>query len=335
MRTSIQSPLTSERWSDTEGLAELHRVAKALAQRVVGELREQLPEGAAEQLGQRPLEQAHGHAVGVYVAVLPVQGDECLVDLVEQGAGARFALLERARRASRIAPVAELAQTAVEHGRRRAHRRLARHAHLEPAVDAQLERVHEGGDDEQAAAVVHAGVGDPLRPKALQVEAPALVFDQRDQRVAVELEGDVDVGVGAAVADGVGGGLFDAQYEVVDQVALGAVLAQIVANALAGAPQVRRLGGNAKAQTGRGCVCLELVTRQLTPRTCVARVDERPIVGTRVGSAPLRGRSRAGRAAGDGGRSRARAAGAQTVSASRGGVPWRARRDSNPRPSVP
>ena len=38
-------------------------------------------------------------------------------------------------------------------------RSAARHAHLEPAVQAQLQRVHERGDDKQAAAVLGAGVG--------------------------------------------------------------------------------------------------------------------------------------------------------------------------------
>ena len=253
------------------GLAELHGVAEALAQRVVGEVREQLPQGAAEQFGQRSLEHAHGHAVGVCVAILPVQRHEGLVDLVEQGAGARLALLERGRRGRGVAPHAELAQAAVERGRHGTRRRFALHAHLEPAVDAQVERVHEGGDDEQPAAVVFARVGHALRPKARHVEAHTAVLDQRHQGAVVELEGDLDVGVDAAVADGVGGRLLDAQHEVVDQVALGAVLAQVVANALAGAPQVRRLGGNAKAQARRSRVGPYIAIRQLTPSTCVAR----------------------------------------------------------------
>ena len=50
------------------------------------------------------------------------------------------------------------------------------------------------------------------------------------------------------MADGVGAGLLDAQHDVVDEIVLGAVQPQVVADALAGARQPRRLEGQAKAQ---------------------------------------------------------------------------------------
>ena len=49
---------------------------------------------------------------------------------------------------------------------------------------------------------------------------------------------DLDIFGRVAVADGVGAGLLDAEHDVVDHLALGAVLAQVVAQALAGAQQV-------------------------------------------------------------------------------------------------
>ena len=57
--------------------------------------------------------------------------------------------------------------------------------------------------------------------------------------------------VGAAVADGVGAGLFDGRARRRRSSALAAVLAQVVAHALAGAQQVRGLHGDGEAQHGR------------------------------------------------------------------------------------
>ena len=112
------------------------------------------------------------------------------------------------------------------------------HAHFATAAAAQLEIVHQVGDDEQPAAVVDCEVGKGPPVEAGGVEAPSAVSDERDQPSVGELQGDPDVGGGPAVADGVGTGFLNAEYDIVDELALRAVAAQVVAQALAGAQQV-------------------------------------------------------------------------------------------------
>ena len=140
------------------------------------------------------------------------------------------------------------AEAAVERLRLAARRGGARHAHLEAAVQAQLEGVHEGGDDEQAAAVVGGGIGVAGGVEAAGVEAAATVPDLSGQAFGFEGQRDLDVVAGAAMADGVGAGLLDAEHAVVDDLVVGAVLAQVVAQAFASAQQVGGFGGNAEAE---------------------------------------------------------------------------------------
>ena len=68
------------------------------------------------------------------------------------------------------------------------------------------------------------------------------------------------------MADGVRAGLLDTEDDVVDHLTLGAVLAQVVAQALAGAQQVRGLGRDAEVQARWRRPRLHAALRQLTPR---------------------------------------------------------------------
>ena len=95
------------------------------------------------------------------------------------------------------------------------------------------------------------------RREAGHVEPPAVVLHDRHQALTGELEADRDVVVGAAVADGVGARLLDAQHDVVDQLTLRTVLVEVVAQALAGAQQVRAARRN-----------VELESRWRWPRRC-------------------------------------------------------------------
>ena len=135
-----------------------------------------------------------------------------------------------------------------------------------PPSTLQVERVHELGDDEQAAAVVGQQVGQRVGVERGDVEAAAVVFDGGDQVAALEVQRDLDGLLDAAVTDGVGGGLFDAQHDVVDHERVGAVLAQVVANAVAGAQQVRRSRRYAKVQSGGRDLRRGAALRQVAPR---------------------------------------------------------------------
>ena len=59
-------------------------------------------------------------------------------------------------------------------------------------------------------------IGQRLGIEGSGVEAVALVCDLGDQIATLEAHGDLDVLLAAAVADGVGGGLLDAEHDVVD-----------------------------------------------------------------------------------------------------------------------
>jgi len=54
------------------------------------------------------------------------------------------------------------------------------------------------------------------------------------------------------VSDDVGARLLDADHDVVDRGLVGAVLVKVVTDAVAGAQEPRRLGGQAEAQPGDG-----------------------------------------------------------------------------------
>ena len=106
------------------------------------------------------------------------------------------------------------------------------HMDFEAAVEAQLKRVREGGDDEQATVIGH-GVGKHLRVEAWQVEAVPAVLDRSGSgSPGLELQRDLNILLSAAMAHGVGGCFFYTENKIVDCAALGAVLAQIVTNAL-------------------------------------------------------------------------------------------------------
>ena len=118
-----------------------------------------------------------------------------------------------------------------------------------PPSSSQLERVGQGGDDEQARPWSAAGSGllrgsklatSKPRPRSLTVATSLVAVKRRAILMRVAR---------AAVTNGVGAGLFDAQDGVVDHPGIGAVLAQVVAQALPGAQQVRGFGRNLESQT--------------------------------------------------------------------------------------
>ena len=115
--------------------------------------------------------------------------------------------------------------------------------------------------------MVGAGVGVALRVEAGRVEAAAAVFDLGHQTLGFEGQRDLDLVGGAAMADGVGAGLLDAEHAVLDRLGAGAVLAQVVAQAFAGAQQVGGLGGDAEVQPRWQVVWTCARQRQLAPRT--------------------------------------------------------------------
>ena len=166
--------------------AELHRLAVVGFKRTALELREEVPDHAAQQLVARRLREAQHRLVDVHVAVLPVQGDEGLVDLFEHGADTDVVPAD---------VVAEVRsdETVAQRGRLATRPSPSCHAHLKAAVQAQLEGVHEGSDDEQPTAVVRSGVRCESRVEARHVEAPAVVFDRGNQLRVSEVQGDLDV----------------------------------------------------------------------------------------------------------------------------------------------
>ena len=132
---------------EDRGHAELHGGAVVFGQRAALELREQLPRRVTEELFEGLLGDLLGRLVGVQVAVLPVEGEEAFVDLLEHGAGAGVTVPDDVAGAGH-------AEAALQRLRLAARRGAAPHAHLQAAVQAELQRVRQGGDDEQAAAVV-------------------------------------------------------------------------------------------------------------------------------------------------------------------------------------
>ena len=161
------------------------------------------------------------------LAVLPVEADEALVDLLEHGAESRLPVAGPA--------AAALVEAAFQREAVALGDRSLCHAHLEAALAVQFELVHEIGDDEQPAAVVASEIGHDVGVELVGVEAASAVLDERDEPPTGEPQGDLHVVVGGAVADGVGAGFLDAEHDVVDQVPRGAVLAQVVTEPLAGA----------------------------------------------------------------------------------------------------
>ena len=112
--------------------------------------------------------------------------------------------------------------------------------------------------------MVEGGVRHLLWVEGGGIEAAAPIFDCGPQRVVGEAQPDLDVAVRAAVADGVGGRLFDSQHKVVDGNLVGTVLGQVVADALAGAQQARRFGRKREVQARRGrTICGNLAAQTL------------------------------------------------------------------------
>lgn len=80
--------------------------------------------------------------------------------------------------------------------------------------------------------MVEHGIGLPLWVEGGGIETAASVFDRRTQPVVAQAQPDLDVLGGCAVADGVGARFFDRQDDVVDDGLVGAVLGEVVTDAL-------------------------------------------------------------------------------------------------------
>ena len=226
--------------------AELGRLADGDAERRVAQARAHVPDAPAEKLVARPALKAQAGLVQMRIAILPVEGDERLVDLLEQDLLPGVAVVAGAgdRRLQLAGPRA---------GRRRAQHVALDGAHLEPAVAAQPQVVHEPGDEVEAATRGRLRIGLPPRVERGQVEAVAAVLYLGDQMTALEEEHDVELVAGAAVTYRVGHGLLDGQHDGVDRLGVGDVLVQVVAHTVAGAQQAGRVEGQAERQTRRAC----------------------------------------------------------------------------------
>ena len=134
-----------------------------------------------EQLLERLSRHAQADRVGVHVATLPVEGEEALVDLLEQGAQSQIAVIE-------VSSGLQIGDAAFE--RDRLARRDGRfdHTHLKTAVDAQLHLVAEAGDEKEATAVIAQRIGQRLAIEGGGVEAPAVVLDLGDQIAICEAQ---------------------------------------------------------------------------------------------------------------------------------------------------
>ena len=229
---------------DRARLAELHSVAIRALEGGAGRLREQLPGPPAEHLLERHVDEAQSRSVGMDAAILPIHRDEGLVDLLEQGTKAVLAL-------PRMGRGAHLAEGALDGLDLTMGSGFSGHADLAAAVATELEVVHQAGDDEQPAAVVGREVGQGPRVEDGDVESSSAVFDERDEPLVGELQGDPDVVGGAAVADGVGAGFLDAEHDVVDEITLRAILTEIVAQALASAQEMGALRWDPELQPRR------------------------------------------------------------------------------------
>ncbi len=140
--------------------------------------------------------------------------------------------------------------------------------------------------------MVDGRVGRGRRVEARHVEGRSPVLDGGRQEAVIEGERDRDVGVGAAVADGVGAGFLDAEHEVVDHALLGAVLTQVVAQPFAGAQQVRRFRRDVEVEMRRRGVrglgrrrhrtpCLVCATAGLAPDCrCGSWAGPRPSIAS-------------------------------------------------------
>ncbi len=102
---------------------EFHRLAVAVGQRRVGQAGNQLPRRAAQQLLERPADHAQRRPVGKDVAILPVEGHEGLVDLLEKGSQPALAV-------GSIGCRTELAQAALQGGWRAERGRVPDHPYL-------------------------------------------------------------------------------------------------------------------------------------------------------------------------------------------------------------
>ena len=145
------------------------------------------------------------------------------------------------------------------------------HAHREPAVAPQDQIVHDVGHEVETATVHRHRARRSLAVERLHIEAVARVADLGDEVALLGEEADLDILLGAAVADGVGAGLLDREDHVVDRDLIRAVLLQVVAHALAGPEQPRWIGREAEGQARQRDAALQLFSCHKRPSVAARR----------------------------------------------------------------
>ncbi len=175
-------------------------------------------------------------------AILPVEGEELILDLVEQGPLPSVSM-------SLGAGDGEIRTVGPRCLRSAEHIPLDS-AHGKPAIAEEGELVRQLRDQVEAASRGNEGVGTSGRIEAIDVEADTAVLDFGDQVGAIEEEADHDILSRPAVAHGVAHRFLDGQHDVVDGDVFKALLMQVVADALAGAPQASRVEGKMETKAG-------------------------------------------------------------------------------------
>lgn len=203
-----------------------------------GEGGEGLHHRPAEDLVPPPFEHALIAAVHVPEAVLPIQREERLVDLLEHRLPASVAMSPDGRRRGRAGI-----------GRRRREDAALDGPNLEATVVRQFELVHEPADEEEAAAVRAVEVGQFLRIERIDGEAAAMVPDGEDEVAADEAQRDLEIVVGFAVEDRIRHRLLDRQDGVVDHARRNLVVVKVVTDAVPGPQQPGRIERQGEVQS--------------------------------------------------------------------------------------
>ena len=245
---------------DDARLAQLHGVPVEPPHLVLVQVRIDVPQDLAEQIGGRPVGEPSPGFVHVDETILPVEGHEALVDLLEHGQPSG---LEVTPRAGRLRP-GELAGGTP--GLRGLGERVSfDHVHLEAAVQMQAHLVHEPVDQVQAAAAGGERVGRCVRVEGVEVEAGTPVLHAHDQITLVEARRDLEVVAAPAVAHGVRAGLLHGEHGLLHEPVAHAVLVQVVPQPVAGAQQPHGVGRQTEGEPGGRAAGRRRLLRQTVP----------------------------------------------------------------------
>jgi hypothetical protein len=140
--------------------------------------------------------------------------------------------------------------------RRRVHatatvRQSLTHAYLRAAVDADLEVVHDPGNQRQAPTPQAEELRLTSWVALSRIEAAAAVRDGDSDTLRVEGKLDDDVRTALAVVDGVGAGLVHAHHDVIDRLWIDGVETQEEQDLMAQRRQPGCVGGHGKAKSRR------------------------------------------------------------------------------------